>query len=516
MKSSNFGKNGYHGVKVNKFRKDLESLFGPSFKIATKQLGRDGILILPQYFKSDVLSGVQKFFNNQLRKKKIDPFLKQASFNGAVDDAALSTSKPASKAATDPTILALIAHYLGGPVVLSNWRGYRTEKSSPIRYRAWDWHNDQKRKEIKLMMLLTPVSSKGQPMLYVKGSQKHRWKLRTQADSKYSMLTANKLGHAIVECFGPAGTAIIFDTNGVHSGKRSLHEARNVLSFNYTPASGGGSVFPIKSLHPEVLRKRASGLLHWPKAKSTLTNDLKKISNIAQEVKNSIVRTTIIKKEQDLEGNGKLRLIKEFEATPTFDQLKPRFNFKESFRSFISRNANMDFGSDLDLPVRPGDADVDRDIQYVKYRDRNLESAAARRLKKNLQNIDYGSITPSTPTLRIAAAYAKEISITAGVLSRVRNVGFGNALRINLTRIEKLGEDLAAATCWTDSASRLRTNLIYTYAALDDLIDTLEKLGRHNKKFLNKSENLKSKSQKLLEMYVGLVLLDDLCKKKGH
>ena len=115
---------------------------------------------MPTYINKSLLVGIQNFFEKNIQSKELHPFLKQASFNAAVDESSkLKCSQEFSQAVANPLLIAVMSYYLGGPIEMANWRGYRTEPRDPLRYRAWEFHHDQKGHEVKIMILLTDVDS---------------------------------------------------------------------------------------------------------------------------------------------------------------------------------------------------------------------------------------------------------------------------------------------------------------------------------------------------------------------
>jgi hypothetical protein len=100
------------------------------------------------------------------------------------------------------------------------------------------------------MWLLTDVPSTGQRMSYIPGSHKlrHPWDA-TPEQTRFTREQALAYGE-ILECAAPAGSVIIFDTNGIHKGNRNLGPTRDiVLSAYSTGRYRNGFRFDIGNLH---------------------------------------------------------------------------------------------------------------------------------------------------------------------------------------------------------------------------------------------------------------------------
>jgi len=133
----------------------------------------------------------------------------------------------------DDLVLAGIEGYYGKPIALALAQAQRLEPIASYEGKAFQWHHDTKGKYVKAMWLLTDVPSTGQRMSYVVGSHamRHRWS--SYEDTRFPDEQARRLG-PVVECAGPAGTVIVFDTNGIHRGNRNLGPRRDTVVGVYT------------------------------------------------------------------------------------------------------------------------------------------------------------------------------------------------------------------------------------------------------------------------------------------
>ena len=165
--------------------------------------------------------------------------------------ASLRDSIELSRLAVDPVLTAFVRSYWGKPVVLAQSIGMRLEPAAGLPdYGAFQWHHDAKHKQVKVMVLLTDVPDDGQRMDYLPGTNRDWRSPKGYAASRFSDQMVRRYGEP-VRCSGPAGTVVIFDTNGLHRGNRNAGPRRDVWVHHYT---AGRSLFPLSGLHPEVER----------------------------------------------------------------------------------------------------------------------------------------------------------------------------------------------------------------------------------------------------------------------
>lgn len=125
-------------------------------------------------------------------------------------------------------VLAVIEAYYARPICLALSQVQRLEPSTPYEEGSFRWHHDTKGKYVKTMWLLTDVPPQGQRMSYVAGSHRLRHRWTTYEETRFADADIRSYGTDVVECAGPAGTVIIFDTNGIHRGNRNLGPRREV------------------------------------------------------------------------------------------------------------------------------------------------------------------------------------------------------------------------------------------------------------------------------------------------
>ena len=208
-------------------------------------LCRDGVLILPSYFGGDDL----KRMNDDFARWTEDWDLPEDA-KLDITSSYLKDSAAFSRATFDPYLLSLVRYYWGKPVFLAESTGTRIDPIEIKDYSAFQWHHDAKRMQVKVMIVLTDVPADGQRMFYLPGT--HRlWHqhVGTYQETRVPPEVAQIYGDH-VECYGPAGSVVIFDTNGIHRGNRNLGPRRDTWTNNYT---AGRFLFPLPGLHPDVL-----------------------------------------------------------------------------------------------------------------------------------------------------------------------------------------------------------------------------------------------------------------------
>ena len=237
------------------------------------QFVNDGIAAVDGLVDESALLGLRECFEAEIQRKRAATSLQQLSFNLAVDDCERVTLDRINELAHLPELTDVVDQYFDRPSRFVSARGYRQGPCKPLRYRAWDYHQDMKTagpfEELKVMLLLTDVAPDGQAMRYACGSQKIRWSFRKQSDTKFSLDEALHFGSGgLFLAHGEAGTCVLFDTNGIHSGHRNLSATRDVFTLNFAPESS--AVFYMFSdprlfrrASPAERRDRPAGSLRW-------------------------------------------------------------------------------------------------------------------------------------------------------------------------------------------------------------------------------------------------------------
>lgn len=228
-------------------RHAFESGVGATFANLARQLNDVGIVRLPNLFSAPQLKKMQLEFD-ALMCAKVPDNHDHIQYGGAANEEYLVAAPGLSEAISRPIFWALGAHCWGRDPRFSFCRGYRIEPTPPKQYRAFQPHDDGHDKELKVMLLLTDVERDGQCMLYWPKTHKIDRQIKSSGDTLIHRDVLATLGKPL-SCCGPAGSAFIFNTKGIHSGQRNMSMRRDTVVFNIT---GGKRLYPVPRLAPEV------------------------------------------------------------------------------------------------------------------------------------------------------------------------------------------------------------------------------------------------------------------------
>jgi len=150
--------------------------------------------------------------------------------------------------AAQPFVLAVIENYLRRRIYLADVdirrvppmgmaEVDRRARAAAVGYTSSHWHRDIRGRQVKVMVYLTDVAEGDSNFAYLAGS--HRgFQHRSQhiERSRFTDAHVESLGVAPVECYGAAGTTLIFDTNCIHRLRRKpTARVRDTVTFYYTP-----------------------------------------------------------------------------------------------------------------------------------------------------------------------------------------------------------------------------------------------------------------------------------------
>ena len=196
-------------------------------------LEQDGVVRVPGLFAADKLAAMQQAFNarlRQLRWNNINGYEKTEPHRHMIEDV-LTLEQGFVDVAVHPTVKAVLQRYLGRYALVEarGWRSVPTKRD----FHGWhgdEWYDQEVCKEIprevKLGFYLTDVRSGA--FNYIRGThQKHPPRRIRTAD--LPAVPASQ----IAELTGPAGTAFLFDTSGIHRQGVPMLEPRQVVFFNY-------------------------------------------------------------------------------------------------------------------------------------------------------------------------------------------------------------------------------------------------------------------------------------------
>lgn len=218
--------------EINKLGTRETPTFRPSeVETLASELETNGIVVLPNLLSSQQLQGMQKAFEARLgrvRWNNFDGYHKTERFRHMIEDVLL-LDQGFLDLALHPLVKQILNRYLGADYELTEAKGW---KSLPTKRDFHGWHGDawydqsavkEIHKEIKLAMYLTDVRSGA--FNFIKGSHRQQHpRLVKNNEVKETQ---------IFEVKGPAGTAFLFDTSGIHRQGVPMLETRHALFYNY-------------------------------------------------------------------------------------------------------------------------------------------------------------------------------------------------------------------------------------------------------------------------------------------
>jgi hypothetical protein len=200
----------------------------------SSELEANGIVVLPSLLNAEQLWGMQKAFETRLcrmRWNNVEGYQKTERYRHMVEDVLL-LDQGFLDLAVHPLVKQILARYLGTGYELTEAKGW---KSLPTRRDFHGWHGDawydqtnetKIHREIKLAMYLTDVRTGA--FNFIKGSHRKQhprsvknYEVKDFATSRFAELT------------GPAGTAFLFDTSGIHRQGVPMLEPREAIFYNY-------------------------------------------------------------------------------------------------------------------------------------------------------------------------------------------------------------------------------------------------------------------------------------------
>ena len=199
-----------------------------------RRLTEDGIAPLPDVLSGEPLRRMQTAFENRLRRLRWndhDGYEKTEKYRHMVQDV-LSLDQGFVNLALHPLVKQALDGYIGDSFALVEAKGWR---SLPTNQDFHGWHGDawydQSRvsgipREVKLAVYLTDVSS-GE-FHYLKGSHGRQAPRSVRADEMRDVADDQ-----IIKMRGPAGTAFLFDTSGIHRQSYPILERRHAVFLNY-------------------------------------------------------------------------------------------------------------------------------------------------------------------------------------------------------------------------------------------------------------------------------------------
>jgi ectoine hydroxylase-related dioxygenase (phytanoyl-CoA dioxygenase family) len=198
------------------------------------ELDANGVVVLPNLLSAERLRDMQKAFAVKLRRMRwnnLDGYHKNELYRHMVADVLL-LDQGFVDLALHPLVKDILNAYLGTDYELTEAKGWKS-LATTRDFHGWHadaWYDEASAseiyREVKLAFYLTDVRTGA--FNYIKGShrQHHPRILKKQ---EVNELPASRL----VELNGPAGTAFLFDTSGIHRQGKPILEPRQALFFNY-------------------------------------------------------------------------------------------------------------------------------------------------------------------------------------------------------------------------------------------------------------------------------------------
>ena len=198
------------------------------------ELEHNGIVMLPGLLNLGQLHDMQHAFASRLRRMRwnnLEGYQKTERYRHMVEDV-LQLDQGFVDLALHPTVKQILSRYLGTSYELTEAKGW---KSLPTKRDFHGWHGDawydqngasEIHREVKLAFYLTDVRTGA--FNFIKGThQKHH--PRSVKNHEVRDFDPS----AFVELTGPAGTAFLFDTSGIHRQGVPMLEPRQAVFYNY-------------------------------------------------------------------------------------------------------------------------------------------------------------------------------------------------------------------------------------------------------------------------------------------
>jgi len=197
-------------------------------------LEQDGIALIPEFLSNEQLLGMRSAFESRLLRMRWndhDGYEKTERHRHMVQDV-LVLDQGFVDAALHPALKDILREYLGDGYELVEAKGW---KSLPTRRDFHGWHGDawydqgfvrHIPREVKLGIYLTDANSGF--FQYIKGSHRKQHPRPVRNHELNSVPPS-----AVIDVRGPAGSAFLFDTSGIHRQSVPILEPRYAVFFNY-------------------------------------------------------------------------------------------------------------------------------------------------------------------------------------------------------------------------------------------------------------------------------------------
>jgi hypothetical protein len=202
-------------------------------QLASK-LEAEGVVLLPQLLTPSTLRAMQAAFDARLqtlRWNNFEGYQKTEPYRHMVEDV-LVLEQGFVDLVLHPLVKGVLNQYLGQQYELTEAKGW---KSLPTKRDFHGWHGDawydqslttEVPREVKLAIYLSDVRSGG--FNYIKGTHRkqHPRLVKNNEVDQFS-------DSDVANLHGPAGTAFLFDTSGIHRQSVPMLDERRACFFNY-------------------------------------------------------------------------------------------------------------------------------------------------------------------------------------------------------------------------------------------------------------------------------------------
>jgi hypothetical protein len=198
-------------------------------------LERDGAVTLPPLVSADTLAEMQAVFANRLRYMSANglPGYHRGELYRLTVDNVLTLSQGFVDIGLHSIVTGVISRYAGPHYGLCEAKGWQTQPTS-VDFNTWHgdaWYDQETVKdhiprEVKLAFYLSDVRTGA--FQYIKGTH------RIRAPHVLKKHEGQHLDHSQrLDFLGPAGTAILFDTSGIHRQGVPIVQPRRAVFYNY-------------------------------------------------------------------------------------------------------------------------------------------------------------------------------------------------------------------------------------------------------------------------------------------
>jgi Phytanoyl-CoA dioxygenase (PhyH) len=199
------------------------------------KLETDGVVRLPRLVADDVLSDMRHSFASRLRHMRWNNCegYEQTERNRLMVQDVLTLAQGFVDVALHPLVKAVLNQYIGSAYSLCEAKGWQ---SLPTKHDFHGWHSDawydqtkvadRIPREVKLAFYLSDVQSGA--FQYIKKSHQQRAPFHLQRSDVAALPLAD-----MAEFLGPAGSAVLFDTSGIHRQGIPILAPRQAVFLNY-------------------------------------------------------------------------------------------------------------------------------------------------------------------------------------------------------------------------------------------------------------------------------------------